>query len=590
MIKKQVVKPALIILMLVLSFFIAIPAYSAIETALLTDVSPSTGNVPYQKTQWYGFTAVAGKGYCAILAPLTGNSDLYLLDNNFTLRASSKNTGLTIDKIWYGQSVSGPLHIASYGALSPSSNYTVQVISAPYVTSISPASGNLTTLVTINGFGFGATRGTSYVKFGNIQATNYYSWTNTQIKVYVPSGAAGGTLSVAVYVAGVASNAKNFTLPVLASSDGTMWKYDLGRTGNYPNGPTIFPLNLKWSYTINDGSYYGDPVVVNNVVYISNGYGKLTAIDTSNGTLKWEYKSTGHFSAPAFANGIIYVNCSNGNFYALDANTGLVKWFYSTGQTAYLSYSCSPAIMNGIVYTNISNWNSSNSKCYAFNASTGVLKWSYSFATRLLHSPAIANNTVYLTPEGYLTVIALDVNTGVLKWSFSNIGDRASTPLISNGTLYVVGTIVNMNPATAKLVVYALDANNGTKKWNYASEQVNIHAFSPTMCSSPAISGNTLYFGGLYTELYALDVSTMTLKWKFSSGSGNGFVCSSPAISNNVVYVGSHQNAALYAFDASTGAVKWSSTIGIYPEIYSSFAVANGRIFIGKEALYCFGQ
>ncbi|MDP1853860.1 MAG: hypothetical protein Q8L26_06650 [Candidatus Omnitrophota bacterium] len=125
MFKKQFLKPALVILILVLSFFIVIPAYSAIETALLTDVSPSTGNVPYQQTQWYGFSAIAGKGYCAILAPLTGNSDLYLLDNNFSLKASSKNTGLSLDKIWYGQAVSNPLHIAAYGALSPSTNYTI---------------------------------------------------------------------------------------------------------------------------------------------------------------------------------------------------------------------------------------------------------------------------------------------------------------------------------------------------------------------------------------------------------------------------------------------------------------------------------
>jgi hypothetical protein len=62
------------------------------------------------------------------------------------------------------------------------------------------------TLLTINGTGFGATQGTSFVQFLNADAggasytpplaTQYVSWSNTQIQVYVPTAAGTGTVRV----------------------------------------------------------------------------------------------------------------------------------------------------------------------------------------------------------------------------------------------------------------------------------------------------------------------------------------------------------------------------------------------------------
>jgi len=79
----------------------------------------------------------------------------------------------------------------------------------PYVSGISPKSGVQGTMMTINGTGFGATRGTSYVKFGGVKATNYVSWSATQIQVKVPAGAAGA-INVSVTTAGGRSNLSPF--------------------------------------------------------------------------------------------------------------------------------------------------------------------------------------------------------------------------------------------------------------------------------------------------------------------------------------------------------------------------------------------
>lgn len=583
MFKRQFLKTALLVLAVMLSFACVLPAYCAIETSLLVDVSASTDNVPYQQTQWYGFSGVGGKGYCATLTPLTGNSDLYLLDNGFNLKTSSKNTGLTVDKVWYGKSASGPMHLAAYGTANPSTNYTIQVISAPYVTSISPTSGGAGILVTINGFGFGATRGTNYVKFGNIQATSYYSWTNTQIKVYVPSGAGSGTVAINVYVAAVTSNAKNFNLPTLASSDGTMYKYDLGRTANYPNGPTTFPLNLKWTYNAGE-TLVNPPVIANNTAYIYKNMAKeLLAIDATTGLLKWRYTGTAFqalFSTPAIAGGVVYVTgidtADNGAtvttmLFAFDANTGSLKWKYNTTKDQSVALpSCGVAVFNNVVYF------TAGTTVYAVNAATGTLKWTYTTTTAPQYgfttNCAISNGVVYVgdyNGNSNGKVYALDAATGAVKWIYTipEVGKFIRTEIfVTNGVIYF-GTYGN---GTWIGSLYALDANTGAVKWKNTG-----HIDVEMLGVADGIVYAGVNNGGWGFQ--AFDANTGALKWSTLS-------CGDIGISNGLVFTGS---ASLDVRDAKTGDLKWSYNIPVWagPFVY------NGNVYVCENSnLHCLGQ
>jgi hypothetical protein len=86
---------------------------------------------------------------------------------------------------------------------------------APSITSLNPTSGVVGAAVTIAGANFGATQGTSTVKF-NGMATTPTSWSATSIVAPVPNGAATG--NVVVTVGGVASNGVVFTVAVPAPS------------------------------------------------------------------------------------------------------------------------------------------------------------------------------------------------------------------------------------------------------------------------------------------------------------------------------------------------------------------------------------
>jgi lysophospholipase L1-like esterase len=126
-----------------------------------------------------------------------------------TAATITNNTATTI-------TVTTPAHAAgavnvvanvSAGTATSTGGYTY--LSAPAITNINPTSGPTGTSVIITGNNFGATQGTSTVKFNGITATST-SWSATSITAPVPAGATTG--AVVVTVGGIASNGVTFTV------------------------------------------------------------------------------------------------------------------------------------------------------------------------------------------------------------------------------------------------------------------------------------------------------------------------------------------------------------------------------------------
>jgi YD repeat-containing protein len=89
----------------------------------------------------------------------------------------------------------------------------------PAITNLSPSSGLIGTSVTISGTNFGATQGTSTVKFNGTTATPT-SWNDTSIVAPAPSGATTG--NVVVTARGQASNGVTFTVLTAGTIAGTI--------------------------------------------------------------------------------------------------------------------------------------------------------------------------------------------------------------------------------------------------------------------------------------------------------------------------------------------------------------------------------
>ncbi len=145
-------------------------------------------------------TTAAGAGYTN--RGITADGDI--LEDQVVSITGSYNATAVLDRIqsWIMQMVAFRAAGSGGGTV-------------PNIASLNPTSGPVGTSVTILGANFGATQGTSTVKFNGTNAAPT-NWGTTSITVPVPAGATSG--GVVVTVGSVASNTVNFTVTTPAPS------------------------------------------------------------------------------------------------------------------------------------------------------------------------------------------------------------------------------------------------------------------------------------------------------------------------------------------------------------------------------------
>jgi outer membrane protein assembly factor BamB len=217
------------------------------------------------------------------------------------------------------------------------------------------------------------------------------------------------------------------------------------------------------------------------------------------------------------------------------------------------------------------------------------VKWQFPAKGPVLSSPVVDGDTVYFGSSDH-NFYALDLATGSLKWKFATQGRVSGSAAVANGSVYFESYDSNF---------YCLDAATGKLKWKFKTDgerrfaAKNLHGAEPAaelmpdvfdfFLSSPALANGVVYFGSGDTNVYALDASAGTLKWKFKTGD---VVHASPALSGNTLFIGSW-DSYLYALDAATGREKWRFKTGEDPQthnqqgIQSSAAVADGIVYFG---------
>ncbi|HSS97505.1 MAG TPA: PQQ-binding-like beta-propeller repeat protein, partial [Terriglobales bacterium] len=260
-----------------------------------------------------------------------------------------------------------------------------------------------------------------------------------------------------------------------------------------------------------------------------------------------------------------------------------VKWKFHTNGSVFSS----PAVTGGVVYVG-----SNDGVLYAVDLESGGLKWKFPTNSRVPSSPAVDGGAVFFASyDG--DFYAVDAATGKKKWSFKTAGERRfaarhihgsvpmaetmpdpfdfflSSPTIVNGSVYFGSGDGN---------IYALDESNGTLKWKFQTGDV-VHA-------SPAIADGTLFIGSWDSYFYALDAATGKEKWRFKTGEDHEIynqvgIQSSAAVMDGIVYFGC-RDSNLYAVDAATGQKKWAfNNKGSW--VIGSPAVKDGKVYFATS-------
>ena len=167
---------------------------------------------------------------------------------------------------------------------------------------------------------------------------------------------------------------------------------------------------------------------------------------------------------------------------------------------------------------------------------------------------------------------AFDRETGVVRWK-TGVGAGVMTDLpVFERLLFGV---------TLDDEVIALDRETGERVWSFASGAANDDFW---MNSSPAVLGESVFFGGLNGVLYGLNARTGQLVWKRELGSrvSTGLVADDAG-----VYAGT-SDGRLHLLSRETGEVKARIETESAPR--GRLVLAGGRLlsFLGENALACY--
>jgi outer membrane protein assembly factor BamB len=331
-------------------------------------------------------------------------------------------------------------------------------------------------------------------------------------------------------------------------------------TGTYTGENYTSFGNLKWKFK-SQGKIFSSPAVSNDIAYIGSEDHNLYAIDVKTGKALWQYHTGGAVnSSPAVFGNKVCFGSFDGNYYALNAKTGALLWKFKTGgekkvgakglwtmkphdqymEDLYDFWLSSPMFgkeSNGqTVY-----FGSSDGNLYALNTANGKLRWAFKTNGLIHTTPALYNGKVYFGSwDTYL--YAVDAITGKLAWKFKT-GVQPDMHLLEGIQASVTCDKGFVYFGARDSYFYALNADNGKLAWKYSAN-------NSWILTTAAIKNDVVYAGTSDTYLLmGFDAKTGKEKFRYKA---NGYVYSSPAIVGNTAFFGDF-SGQLCAVNLTTG-------------------------------------
>lgn len=320
-------------------------------------------------------------------------------------------------------------------------------------------------------------------------------------------------------------------------------------------------------------------------VPFSQGYADVQQLGSRSAPVKMT-QNLGNAVGVSAVDGVIYAESDDFHLYALSAHTGTLLWESPTLVNAAMG---NPVVAHGMVYVTVGDtgfpfsqllkyyMHGGNfalrrglmySAIYAFNQATGRMVWRQDFAGEAMASPVVVGQNVY-EPTGGGNLWAFDGATGSVVFESALGGfdsmSSANTWTNSSGQTEVLAGTSDQNN------VVAVDAASGKVLWK---QPTALSIFNTGMGdNSPAVDQSKgLVFqdsvtnfdakaGTVDLSVYAMDAATGHVVWSSDLGTGPvppAYKAGVITVQGGRVYVGDPVTSTLFALDEITGKVLWS--------------------------------
>lgn len=343
-----------------------------------------------------------------------------------------------------------------------------------------------------------------------------------------------------------------------------------GNSGYEPNDRSLFDLVHVAPNEFLDGVYdavtgapaVGSPAVADEVAYVANTAGQLTAVSATTGEVLWTWSDpsgsplTGSPTLDPSA-GLALVGTESGTLVAVRLSTGRTEWT-RTFSGAVLP----PALEAGTAYLTVAPHH-----LVAIDLSHRSTVWSVRIAARGTATPPVVDPDGATVVVGLSTgaVVALSSTTGGVLWSTDLAGPVTATPTIGSGTVYA---------ATTSGEVASLAEPTGAIGWT-TTLGAGVDA-SGVLTDKGTASGQLDYVVGTTAgSVVVLEAATGTLGFSVSLGS-SAVVGLAACLG---VVVATEADGWVGATRAQTNLVIWRSQVA--DAIAGGPAVVDGAVYVG---------
>jgi eukaryotic-like serine/threonine-protein kinase len=263
----------------------------------------------------------------------------------------------------------------------------------------------------------------------------------------------------------------------------SLWN-DLTFTAGYNGKIVAYNTNTLQSRWVYPREGYLKPIVSGTAVlgttlFFADTDGKVYALDTATGDLKWQVQAGNQiWSTPSADGNMVFIGSFDKNLYALDASNGGKKWEYTTDGVIQSA----PMVTGNVVY-----FSSLDRNLYAVSETSGTLKWKFQAANWFWAKPVLYNGNIY-APCLDNFIYVLDAATGEKKNAIDMTEPVSSSPVVVGSSLIVLAHSGKM---------YSIDTASGEKKL--------LTTLVENVTSPLAAIGDTVYVNAPDLNLYQVN-------------------------------------------------------------------------------------